>query len=117
MDDPRILDLGVALAIGMLIGAERERSKGTGPGRATAGLRTFAVASLCGAVAFLAGGLAVVVTILLFAKARLHGFVRSVVSTDELNDALILAAATVVILPLLPDRQIGPYGALNPRSI
>jgi len=171
MNDPRIVYLGVALAIGMLIGAERERSKGTGPGRGTAGLRTFAVASLCGAVAFLAGGtlllavttagaavlvasaywrsgsddpglttevvliltvllggfamqepqlaggLAVVVTILLFAKARLHGFVRSVVSTDELNDALILAAATLVILPLLSDRQIGPYGALNPRSI
>ena len=171
MTDPRILNLGVALAIGMLIGAERERNKGEGRERGSAGLRTFAAAALSGAVAFvaggslllavatastailvasayrrssgddpgltsevvliltvllggyamqepqLAGGLAVVVTVLLFAKARLHAFVRSTVSTDELNDALILAAATLVILPLVPDRQFGPFGAINPRSI
>jgi ABC-type Fe3+/spermidine/putrescine transport system ATPase subunit len=57
------------------------------------------------------------VTALLFAKARLHDFVRRAVSTNELNDALILAAATLVILPLVPDRQIGPYGALNLHAI
>jgi uncharacterized membrane protein (DUF4010 family) len=50
----------------------------------------------------LAGGLAVVVTSLLFAKARLHDCVRRAVSTTELNDALILTAATRVrrTLPL-----------------
>ena len=36
---------------------------------------------------------------------------------DELNDALIFAGATLVILPLVPDRPMGPYGALNPHSI
>lgn len=56
MIDPHILSLGVALAIGLLIGAERERSKGEGPGRAPAGIRTFTVAALSGAVAVLAGG-------------------------------------------------------------
>ncbi len=171
MIDPSILSLGVALAIGLLIGAERERSKGEGPGRAPEGIRTFTVAALSGAVAVLAGGslllavvaasatvlvalaywrsdsddpglttevvliltvllgglamqqpqlaggLAVVVTSLLFAKARLHDFVRRAVSTNELNDALILAAATLVILPLVPERQIGPYGALNLHAI
>lgn len=42
----------VALGIGLLIGLERERSKGEGPSRRPAGIRTFALASLLGAVAF-----------------------------------------------------------------
>ena len=43
--------LAVALGCGLLIGLERERRKGTGPGRAPAGIRTFAIASLAGALA------------------------------------------------------------------
>ena len=54
--DPVIVNLAVALGIGLLIGAERERRKGTGPSRSPAGIRTFAAASLMGAVSFLAGG-------------------------------------------------------------
>lgn len=54
--DPVIVNLAVALGIGLLIGAERERRKGTGPSRSPAGIRTFAAASLVGAVSFLAGG-------------------------------------------------------------
>ncbi|MDU6668799.1 MAG: MgtC/SapB family protein, partial [Bradyrhizobium sp.] len=46
----------VALGIGLLIGLERERRKGEGPGRSPAGLRTFAVASLAGAISMLIGG-------------------------------------------------------------
>ncbi|MBY0398964.1 DUF4010 domain-containing protein [Myxococcota bacterium] len=46
----------VALGIGLLIGLERERSKGEGPSRRPAGIRTFALASLLGAVAFDLGG-------------------------------------------------------------
>lgn len=45
--------LSVALGCGLLIGIERERRKGDGPGRAFAGLRTFAVACLTGAAAAL----------------------------------------------------------------
>ena len=43
--------LGVALGLGLLIGVERERRKGTGPTRHFAGLRTFTLVSLAGAVA------------------------------------------------------------------
>ncbi|MCP2775233.1 MgtC/SapB family protein, partial [Salmonella enterica subsp. enterica serovar Typhimurium] len=42
--------------IGLLIGIERERRKGEGPARAAAGLRTFTLASLLGALAMLLGG-------------------------------------------------------------
>jgi len=39
-----------ALGSGALIGLERERSKGQGPSREPAGLRTFTLAALCGAL-------------------------------------------------------------------
>lgn len=47
--------LAVALGCGLLIGAERERRKGAGPGRSPAGVRSFALASLLGAAAALDG--------------------------------------------------------------
>ncbi len=46
----------VALGIGLLIGLERERSKGSGAQRRAAGIRTFALAALLGAVAGHLGG-------------------------------------------------------------
>jgi len=45
--------LAVALGCGLLIGVERERRKGTGPNRAFAGLRTFALTCVVGAAAAL----------------------------------------------------------------
>src|SRR4051794_4857839 len=54
--EPVILNLAAALGIGLLIGAERERRKGEGPSRSPAGIRTFTVASLAGAISFIAGG-------------------------------------------------------------
>jgi len=169
--DPVILNIAVALGIGLLIGAERERRKGEGPSRSPAGLRTFTITSLAGAISFIVGGemllaiatlgvliltvaaywrgreddpgltteialivtvmlgglsmqrpalaagLAVTVAVLLAAKSKLHRFVRSVLTEGELNDALIFAGATLVVLPLVPDRPMGPYGALNPHLI
>jgi uncharacterized membrane protein (DUF4010 family) len=170
IDNALWLNLAVALGIGLLIGAERERSKGTGPDRASAGIRTFTIASLLGAVSVtfnfwllaisvtcvmvftavayfnkrsqdpgltteialiltvilgglamsapaLAAALAVSVAILLAAKKPIHGFVLGVVTKDELNDFLILAAATLIILPLVPNKPIGPFEAINPRNL
>lgn len=47
------LTLAVALGCGLLIGVERERRKGAGPGRALAGLRSFALVCVTGAAAAL----------------------------------------------------------------
>ncbi len=59
---PDLTGLAVALGAGLLIGLERERRKGEGPSRQAAGLRTFMVAALAGALAqALSSGLAVVV--------------------------------------------------------
>ncbi len=164
------LNLAVALGLGLLIGAERERSKGSDLNTSSAGIRTFTIASLLGAVSTmvnfwllvvsifcvtifeaiayfnqsgkepglttevaliftmilgglamsstaLAAALAVSLAVLLAAKEPMHGFVLGVVTKDELNDFLILAAATLIILPLVPDKSIGPFEAINPRNL
>lgn len=166
-----LVNFVTVLGIGLLIGAERERRKGGGPSRAPAGIRTFTVTSLAGAISVMVGGavmlavtvagvaaltavayfrsrgddpgltteIALILTALLgglamqqpalaagaavglaallAARTPLHHFVRSVLSEAEVRDALIFAGATLVVLPLLPNQAMGPYGALNPRSI
>ncbi len=65
----------------------------------------------------LAAGLGVIVAGLLTARTAIHRFVRSALTEEEVRDGLIFAGATLVVLPLLPDKALGPYGALNPRTI
>ncbi|AWV07028.1 MgtC/SapB family protein [Marilutibacter maris] len=64
-----------------------------------------------------AGGLAVVAALLLFAKRPLQGFARRWLAEQELQDGLMLAAAALVILPLLPDKPIDPWGVLVPSAL
>jgi uncharacterized membrane protein (DUF4010 family) len=169
--------LGLALAIGFLIGVERGwRSRSEAEGERAAGLRTFTLVGLTGGVwalladkigevAFAAGFLALAAGLTLFrwretrhektfgattlvaglltfalgayavvgsmaaaaaagvatagilaAKTWLHSWLRTL-TWNELRSALILLAMTFVALPLLPDRDYGPYGALNPRDL
>ncbi|WP_269079170.1 MgtC/SapB family protein [Phenylobacterium zucineum] len=162
----------VALGLGLLIGAERERRKIEKAVPAAAGIRTFTVAALAGGLGQLVGGpvltavivaavgafvalgywrtrreddpgltteIALVVTALLGALAiadpalaagggvavavvlagrtQLHHFVGEVLTEREVRGALVLAAATLIVLPLLPDRPMGPFDAVNPRSV
>lgn len=51
-----LIGLSVALGIGLLVGAERERRKGSTSTRNAAGIRTFVVAALLGAVGYILGG-------------------------------------------------------------
>ena len=82
-----------------------------------AGLVTFAL----GAYAVLgnmavagAGGIAT--TIVLAERKVLHDFVARL-RWSELRAALLLLAMTFVLLPLLPDRAVDPWNALNPRQL
>jgi uncharacterized membrane protein (DUF4010 family) len=169
--DSRWTGFAIALGIGLLIGADRERRKGEGPSRAAAGIRTFTIAALVGAAAAaiggdvllasaiggitllaalsywraadhdpgltsevglvltallgalamdhptVAAGMGVIVAVLLNARETLHRFVRSVLTEEELRDALIFAGATLVVLPLLPEEPIDPYGVIDLRLI
>lgn len=163
--------LALALGLGLLIGVDRERRKGRGPTRHFAGIRTFSLVALTGAIAqsleqpwvtgaaallvaalavvshlkdrsrdpgvttemalfvtFLLGVLAiehqalaaavgVVVAGLLAARTALQRFSTRTLSEQELRDALILAGAALIILPLAPDQPLAWLGGVNPRSV
>ncbi len=65
----------------------------------------------------LAAGLGVVVAGLLYAKMPLHRFAREVISGRELQDALLLAGAALVVWPLLPAQPADPWGVLVPAQL
>ena len=175
MDDADlILRLGLAMALGALIGLERQVGRGP-EGRDLAGMRTFGLYGLWGAAAAYLGdefgaaafaiasvafggllaieywalarrgdigttseaaafaayvcgvlawesqevtavALAVGVAALLHSKAWLHQVV-SRFSEDDLAAVLRFGVLTAVILPLVPNRRMGPYDAINPFEI
>jgi uncharacterized membrane protein (DUF4010 family) len=65
----------------------------------------------------LAGASAVLITIVLAAREPLHRFVGQMVTAEEVADVLLIAGATLIVLPMLPDRPMGPFAALNPHAI
>jgi uncharacterized membrane protein (DUF4010 family) len=171
LPDPPALGLAVALGAGLLIGIERERRKGEGDERGAAGLRSFAVVALCGALAhwlpvpglvlvgaafvaalaalsywksrsrdpglttefalfatYLIGVQAVVwpalaaacaagLAVLLALRQRLHQLATRLLSEQELHDGLMLAALTLVVLPLVPDKPQAWLGGMSPRPL
>lgn len=176
--EPLILRIGLALAIGLLVGLERGwREREAPAGSRTAGIRTYGISGLLGGVVaalsaassntwllpigflsfslvfawfkwhesahdedfsftgvaaalavFALGGLAVAgdyraaaaggtaLAVLLASREMLHGLLQRL-SWAEVRSALILAVMTAIILPLLPDAPIDPWGALNPQEI
>jgi uncharacterized membrane protein (DUF4010 family) len=71
---------------------------------AVVGERTIAAAAGVGAVALLA------------ARESLHGLLKRL-TWDELRAGVLLLAMSFVALPLLPDRTIDPWDALNPHEL
>lgn len=99
------------------------------PGAPSETNRPFGITSLSASLLlFLAGGLAwwgprivavalaVAMAILLFNKPWLHSF-GGRITAEDWAAALKFAALTALVLPLLPDKGFGPFGAFNPRSI
>ena len=111
--------VAVVLAVAGLAVAGYLRTRDTDPGITTEIALLLCV--LLGALAMrepaLASALAVLAAVLLAAKARLHGFVRSVLSEQELQHGLLLAASVLVVLPLLPNRALPALGGLNPHTL
>lgn len=58
----------------------------------------------------------VATTALLALKAVLHTWVRRL-TWEELRSGLVLLAMSFILLPLLPDRTIDPWDALNPHTL
>lgn len=109
------------LGVGALIALAYFRTSAEDPGTTTA--TAALVAYLLGALAYsrpaLAVALAVVVAGLLVSKNRIHRFARDIMTEVELEDAIKFLVVAFVILPLLPDRGLGPYpyGVLNPEKV
>jgi uncharacterized membrane protein (DUF4010 family) len=59
---------------------------------------------------------AVATTLLLTLRPQLHHWVEGM-SESEVSAIARFALIALVILPLLPDRQLGPYAAWNPRNL
>jgi len=168
--------LGLALAVGLLVGLERGwRERAAAEGSRVAGIRTFALIGLGGGLAalltgpaiglafglvfagfaalmiaayiggvrpgevgatttvaalvtFLLGAIAVsgpmevaasaavVTAILLSAKPVLHRWVERI-EYPELSAVLKLLLISVVMLPVLPNRTVDPWDALNPYEL
>jgi uncharacterized membrane protein (DUF4010 family) len=64
----------------------------------------------------LAVSLGIVVAALLAYKQPLHGLIDKI-GWDDIFAGLRLLIATFIILPLLPDRTVDPWQALNPREL
>lgn len=78
---------------------------------------TALIAALAHVQPGLAAGIAVVVAGALFAKRPLHELVRERLSEQELRDGLLLAGAALVVLPLLPNEPVDPWGVLVPARL
>lgn len=63
-----------------------------------------------------AGASGIAATIILAERQTLHAFVANL-KWVELRSALLLLVMSFVFLPLLPDRAIDPWGALNPHQL
>jgi uncharacterized membrane protein (DUF4010 family) len=79
------------------------------------------VAFVLGALAQPEPGLAAAATaavgLMLASRSRLHRLARETLSEQEIRDGLLFAAAALIVLPLVPDRAMGPSHAFNPFTV
>ena len=106
-------------AVGLLSGLAYWRTSARDPGLTSE--VALLLCCLVGAMSVtrptLAAGVGVVAVVLLAAKRRLHRVSRELISDLEMRDGLLLAAAALVVLPLLPDRSLDPLGLFNPAAV
>lgn len=109
-----LVTLGAGVAVLAAVGYGLGDRSDPGITTEVALLLCFALGALAQESPVPAAAAAVAATAILAARTPIHRFATRVLTEEELEDALIFAAAAVVVLPLLPDRGYGPYGILNP---
>lgn len=80
-------------------------------------LLTYLLGALALQQALLAVALGVLVAVLLASKDVLHRLTRELMSEQEMRDLLLLAAAALIVLPLLPQEAIDPWDVLAPFAL
>ncbi|QQR90168.1 MAG: MgtC/SapB family protein [Myxococcales bacterium] len=123
------VSLGLALIVGTLIAIAYYRDSVSrsdkGVTTEVAALVTYALGALSTAkeldmpytdrLLLVAAGASVVLA-LLSLKKPLHGFLRNV-SEEDVFSVMKLLLLAAILLPLLPNADMGPWGTLNPRHI
>ncbi len=106
---------GMTLALGILVTVAYWRNLDKDPG-ITSEVALFAVlalGALCASAPGLATAIGVAMAGLLASRKALHRFARNQLTATEMRDGLVLLIAALVVLPLAPDRFLGPYDAIN----
>jgi uncharacterized membrane protein (DUF4010 family) len=80
-------------------------------------LATFVMGALAVSHPLFAAGAGVAIALLLTSRTALHGFARRELSEREVSDGIMLAAAALIVLPVLPDHPIDPWDAINPQLV
>jgi len=108
--------MGVLIIVSYFADVETSR-KYHGATSEVAGFITFFVGVLCyyGEYTF-AAFIAIVMTIILYARSMLHHFAEHI-KKKELADTLKFAVVAFIILPFLPNTEYGPYGLFNPYIV
>ncbi|RLJ36270.1 uncharacterized membrane protein (DUF4010 family) [Litoreibacter meonggei] len=114
---PLLMVAVVVVAIARIVSVAQQTDPNIGLTTSLALVSVVLLGGLATETALLAAGVAVVIASLLAAREMLHGFSRSVLTAVELRDGLILGVSILVILPILPNLEVGPGGALNPRAL
>ncbi|HEY9099303.1 MAG TPA: MgtC/SapB family protein [Thiobacillus sp.] len=120
--EPWLVPIGMLLVGAMMISAYRPTPAQASYGEP--GTTTVAALLLCyglGALVWqneiqLAVMLAIAATILLYFKPELRGLSQKL-SRRDLLSVLQFSVLALIVLPLLPNQNYGPYGALNPHQI
>src|SRR5215470_6158394 len=108
---------GMAVVLLALVLAWRANEPDPGLTTEVALVLVFALGVLSQEAPALAFGAALVTAALLALRTRLHGLARKLFSDRELQNALVLGVSAVLILPLLPDRPVDPFGAISPFDV
>lgn len=115
-----LIGVGFAAYAAVLAVFKRDENLADGEFSATtvvAGMLTFAlgVYALLGNTT-IAAAVAVAAAVLLAVREGIHAWVAHI-TWVELRSGLVLLAMTVIALPVIPDRPVGPFGGVNPREI
>ena len=106
-----------AVALFALIGYWRTSKQEPGMTTELALLATVLLGALSRQQPVLSAAVAVLLAVLLAAKGRIHRFSRQWISAQEMRDGLLLASSALVVLPLLPNHAVDPWGLLNLRQL
>ncbi|MEW6294633.1 MAG: MgtC/SapB family protein [Pseudomonadota bacterium] len=115
-----IIAVGLLMVAGMMIVAQARDPLDDGDPGTTSVVAMMVCYGLGALVWFeqatLAVMLAITVTVLLYFKAQLQGVTRSLTPKDLIS-ILQFGVLSLVVLPILPNQDYGPYNALNPHQI